>query len=94
VTIRELLQLAADLGADFRESLPARDVGAAATADELRAALGAPLPDEPTDAATVTRELAAAAEPGLVATAGGRFYGFVIGGTVPASLAADMLTSA
>ena len=94
MTIRELLQLAADLGADFRESLPARRVGATATADDLRAALGGPLPEGPTDAATVTRELAAASEAGLVATAGGRFYGFVIGGTVPASLAADVLTSA
>jgi glutamate/tyrosine decarboxylase-like PLP-dependent enzyme len=94
MTIRELLQLAADLGADFRESLDTRRVGATATADELRSALGAPLPEGPTDAATVTRELAAAADAGLVATAGGRFYGFVIGGTVPASLTADVLTSA
>jgi hypothetical protein len=39
MTIRELLQLAADLGADFRESLDTRRVGATATANELRAAL-------------------------------------------------------
>jgi len=42
MTIRELLQLAADLGADFRESLDTRRVGATATADELRSAPGAP----------------------------------------------------
>jgi glutamate/tyrosine decarboxylase-like PLP-dependent enzyme len=92
--VRALLRLAAELGADFRESLPTRHVGATATADELRSALGGSLPEEPSDAAQVIRELAAAAEPGLVATAGGRFFGFVIGGTVPASLGADVLTSA
>jgi glutamate/tyrosine decarboxylase-like PLP-dependent enzyme len=92
--VRRLLHLAADLGADFRESLATRTVLGSATADELRAALGGPLPESPTDAERVTTELAAAAENGLVATAGGRFYGFVIGGTVPASLAADVLTSA
>jgi glutamate/tyrosine decarboxylase-like PLP-dependent enzyme len=42
----------------------------------------------------VIAELAAAADPGLVATPGGRYFGFVIGGSVPASIAADMLTSA
>jgi glutamate/tyrosine decarboxylase-like PLP-dependent enzyme len=92
--VREVLRVAAELGADFRESLPTRRVTATATADELRAALGGRLPEEPSDGARVVRELAAAAEPGLVATAGGRFFGFVIGGTVPASLGADVLTSA
>jgi glutamate/tyrosine decarboxylase-like PLP-dependent enzyme len=41
----------------------------------------------------VIAELAAAAEPGLVAEPSGRYFGFVIGGAVPASLAADWLTS-
>ncbi len=56
--------------------------------------LGGELPDGPTPAAQVVDELAAAAEPGLVAMRSGRFFGFVIGGTLPAALGADWLTSA
>ena len=61
---------------------------------ELREALGGPLPEESSEAAQVIEELSAAAEPGLVAMPSGRYFGFVIGGAVPASLAADWLTSA
>jgi glutamate/tyrosine decarboxylase-like PLP-dependent enzyme len=42
----------------------------------------------------VIEELAAAADPGIVAEAGGRYFGFVIGGAVPASIAADWLATA
>jgi len=52
------------------------------------------LQDEPLDPARVVEELAAAAEPGLVAMPSGRYFGFVIGGGLPAALAADWLTSA
>jgi hypothetical protein len=41
MTIRELLQPAADLGADFRESLDTRRVGATATAEDVARTLGA-----------------------------------------------------
>ncbi|HVU77715.1 MAG TPA: pyridoxal-dependent decarboxylase [Gaiellaceae bacterium] len=91
--LRDLLVQAAELAADFRDSLADRPVPAQASADELRASLGGPLPDGPTDAARVVAELAAAAEQGVVASAGGRYFGFVIGGSVDASLAADILTS-
>jgi glutamate/tyrosine decarboxylase-like PLP-dependent enzyme len=91
--VRALLRVAADLAGDFREGLSERPQAVRVSADDLRAALGSPLPEGPTDAETVVRELAAAADPGLFPTAGGRFFGFVIGGTVPASLAADVLTS-
>ncbi len=73
--------------------LPGRPVGAHATPAALRAALGGPLPDAPTSAKEVVAALAAAVEPGLVATASGRFFGFVFGGATPASLAADWLTA-
>jgi glutamate/tyrosine decarboxylase-like PLP-dependent enzyme len=57
-------------------------------------ALGGPLPEAPSEPREVIAALAAAAEPGLVATPSGRFFGFVIGGAAPAALAADWLTAA
>ena len=56
--------------------------------------LGGPLPEMPVDPREVVTELAAAVEPGLVSSPGGRYFGFVIGGATPAALAADWLTSA
>lgn len=91
--MRELLHETADLAADFLESLPERPVFPRVGVDELRARLGGPLPDGPTDAHEVVRELAAAGDAGAVAIPSGRYFGFVIGGAVPAALAADWLTS-
>jgi glutamate/tyrosine decarboxylase-like PLP-dependent enzyme len=68
-------------------------VRAEADVTELTAALGGPLPEEPVDPHAVLAALVEAVEPGLVATASGRYFGFVIGGAVPAAVAADMLTS-
>ncbi len=92
--LRDLLDLTSGLAADFYESLPDRPVFPRASAAELRQALALPLPDGPTDSRFVIEELAAGADPGLVAMPAGRYFGFVIGGSVPASLAADWLTSA
>jgi glutamate/tyrosine decarboxylase-like PLP-dependent enzyme len=79
---------------DHLEGLEERPVGATLDAAALREQLGGPLPETGRDAADVVDELAAAARGGLLGSAGGRFYAWVMGGGVPASLAADWLTSA
>src|SRR5258708_24355316 len=78
----------------FLDGLSHRKVGAAADAAAMRAALGGPLPEAGEAPARVLEELAREADPGLVATAGPRFFGFVIGGSLPAAVGADWLTSA
>jgi glutamate/tyrosine decarboxylase-like PLP-dependent enzyme len=88
------LQVAHDRAVAFLASLDARPVWPRASYDEMLAALGGPLPRAGTDAAKVVDELARAADPGLDAMPGGRFFGFVIGGSLPAALGADWLTSA
>src|SRR4051812_15702976 len=92
--IRDLLQQTASHAADFLEGVGDRRVNASVEVDELRAALGRPLPDGPEGAREVVANLAEAADPGLIAIPGPRYFGFVIGGAVPAALAADWLTSA
>ncbi|MFI5085926.1 MAG: pyridoxal phosphate-dependent decarboxylase family protein [Actinomycetales bacterium] len=79
---------------EWLASVPDRPVGPRRDADSLAADFGGPLPDGPTDPAAVVDDLAAAAEPGLMAMQSGRFYGWVIGGTLPAAMAADWLVSA
>ena len=69
-------------------------MGPRVTATDLAADFGGPLPREGTPAAEVLDYLATKAEPGLMAMPSGRFFGWVIGGTLPAALAADWLVSA
>jgi len=92
--LRLLLDDAASQAADFLEGLSGRQVTPTATIEELRQGFGGPLPAGPHEPRRVVAELARAAEPGLMASAGGRFFGFVVGGGLPAALAADWLVSA
>jgi glutamate/tyrosine decarboxylase-like PLP-dependent enzyme len=92
---RRPLERAAELGLAYLESLPNRPVGAdPGLIDRVRAALDRPLPENGEDPEQVIAELSAAADAGLTAMNGPRYFGFVIGGTLPAALAADWLASA
>jgi glutamate/tyrosine decarboxylase-like PLP-dependent enzyme len=75
-------------------SLGKRPVRPSASLEALTEAFGGELPEEGQDPAAVLDLLARAGEPGLMATAGPRFFGFVIGGSQPVALAADWLASA
>src|SRR3954451_7042546 len=76
------------------ESVPGRRVPAEGTADDAAHRLGSELPPHGRPAGDVVDELAAAVEPGLMANASGRFFGWVMGSSLPAALAADWLVSA
>jgi glutamate/tyrosine decarboxylase-like PLP-dependent enzyme len=91
--LEALFQHVAGYSAGFLGSLSERPVRPEASREELLAALDSPLPEEPGDALSVVEELAKSAEPGILGTTSGRFFGFVIGGATPASVAADWLAS-
>ncbi|MEN8145517.1 MAG: pyridoxal-dependent decarboxylase [Gemmatimonadota bacterium] len=78
----------------FQESLPERPQHVTATLSELREAIGGPTPEAGSPSDEVIDRLADAVEPGLMGMAGPRFFGWVIGASHPAGIAADWLTSA
>ncbi|MCW2524008.1 MAG: aspartate aminotransferase family protein [Frankiales bacterium] len=88
------LNRAAEHARHWLETLGERPVGPRTSADALAARFGGPLPSCGLPAAEVIDQLAADAEPGLMAIGSGRFFGWVMGGTLPAALAADWLVSA
>ncbi len=94
MTTKRLLQDTTERALAFLDELPHRKVAPPADLAALREAMGGPVPDESTPPERVLAELDAAARPTIVATAGPRFFGFVIGGVHPVALAADWLVSA
>ncbi len=78
----------------FLSGVDGRPVAARADAAAVRDVLGGPLPEHGEDPEAVVEALVAGADPGLVASAGPRHFGFVIGGALPAAVAADWLVSA
>ncbi len=87
------LRRASELGLEFLAGLGERHVGARTDDAGLVAKLAGPLPDEGEDPVAVVEQMARDFDPGLVASAGPRYFGFVIGGQLPASAGADWLTS-
>ena len=83
-----LLARTTELATAYLSSLEDRPVGRPADLAALRSALGGPLPEGPSDPLEVVEWLAAGADGGLVASAGPRYFGFVVGGCRPAALGA------
>lgn len=87
------LQHAFDAASAYLQSRDGRKVWPSATIESLRAALGGPLQQLPIEPAQVIDDLVRAAEPGIVTTTGPRYFGFVTGGALPATVAADWLAA-
>jgi glutamate/tyrosine decarboxylase-like PLP-dependent enzyme len=92
--MRDLLLDAAHRAALYRDGLAGRSVAPAPEALQRLALLDEPLPEKPTDPHEVLRLLDEIGSPATLATAGGRFFGFVIGSSLPATVAASWLATA
>jgi glutamate/tyrosine decarboxylase-like PLP-dependent enzyme len=94
VASEDALGRALEIARAYFAARDSRPVWPTTTLAELRAALGGSLPEHPIEPAAVVDALARAAEPGVVSTTGPRYFGFVTGGALPATVAAEWLTAA
>jgi glutamate/tyrosine decarboxylase-like PLP-dependent enzyme len=90
----QLLESAAERAIRYRESLGERRVTPLPENLARLSELGGPFPEDPTDAETILALLDEIGSPATVATAGGRYFGFVNGSSLPATLAANWLAGA
>ena len=89
-----LLQSAAMNAQSYLHAVGDRPVKATATTEQLRRQLAASLKNEGDDPLYVLESLAEAARDGTISTQGPRYFGFVVGGSLPVATAADWLVSA
>jgi glutamate/tyrosine decarboxylase-like PLP-dependent enzyme len=90
----QLLSDAARRAQRYLGGLAARPVSPSRTALDGLRTLARQLQDEPLEPLQVLKELDEIGSPAAVGTAGGRYFGFVIGGSLPAALAANILAAA
>ncbi len=93
MTTRSLLADAAGRSATYLEGIDSRSVAPTAAAIAALARFDQPLPERPLEPAAILRELDEVGSPGTSTSAGGRYFGFVIGATLPSALAANMLAT-
>jgi glutamate/tyrosine decarboxylase-like PLP-dependent enzyme len=90
---KPVLELALQHALEYLDNVDARPVGPTASLAELRSRTGKKWNSEGLDATQVINELVHDIEGGLNNSVNARFYAWVIGGSIPAALAADWLTS-
>ncbi len=94
MNVKSLLDIAVAHATRYLETVDSRPIATTASLEELRSRLAKPLPEAPTVSEQVINELVRDTEGGILGSTSGRFFGWVIGGTLPVALAADWLTSA
>jgi len=91
--VRNLLGQASEHAISYLEGVEQRPVGKPVDVAAMRQLLGGELPEEGEPESEVLEKLVRDGDPGIVATAGPRYFGFVIGGALPVAVAADWMTS-